>query len=108
MERRMMIGIKQLAEGSDRARMANHMMVVLWAITFGFFVTAITMVIRTERWGRPLAGMIVGAALFQFLTFVQPPLVIAGLSVVLAAAVLFLPVTGLTTRPVRLSAGVRA
>lgn len=72
MERRMMIGIKQLAEGSSRGRFWNHTHVVLWTIAFGLFITAAVMVLRAKNWRRPLAGFLGAGILFQVLTLVQP------------------------------------
>src|SRR4051812_6968268 len=56
MERRMLIGIKQLAEGNDRHRWLNHLLVVLWATTFALFVTAGVGVVRRRAWRRPLVS----------------------------------------------------
>lgn len=74
MERRMMIGIAQLAEGSDRHRLANHIAVALWTITFAMVVAAGVMVLRRRRWGFPVAGFLAAAAVFQVLTLRQPSL----------------------------------
>lgn len=84
MERRMMIGVKQLAQGGDRDRVVNHIHVVLWTITFGLFVAAAVMVLRRRQWMRPLAGFVAAAAVFQILTLGQPPV---GIGIVLVAAV---------------------
>lgn len=73
MERRMMVGIKQLAEGGSRHRRMNDLQVLLWAVTFGLFVTAGVQVLRRERWHRPLAGLVGAGTVFQVLTLVQPP-----------------------------------
>jgi hypothetical protein len=80
MERRMMIGIKQLAEGQDRARAINHLQVALWTITFGLFIVSGAQVLLRREWRRPLTGFVAAAAVFQVLTFVQPPIMLgAGL-----------------------------
>jgi hypothetical protein len=77
MERRMMIGIKQLSEGQPRARLANHAHVVLWTITFAVFATSLVQVMRRGRWTRGLMVMTAAAALFPWLTLRQPPLIFA-------------------------------
>ena len=75
MERRMMIGIAQLAEGRDRGRTINHAQVVLWTVTFAVFVVASALVLLRRRWLPPLALVVASAALFQLLTLRQPLLV---------------------------------
>lgn len=83
MERRMMIGIRQLAEGRHRARLANHAHVVLWTIAFSLFAGSFIQVLRGRRWMTSLLVMIAAAALFQFLTLRQPPFVIGLLATAL-------------------------
>jgi hypothetical protein len=87
MERRMMIGIKQLAEGSDRGRFLNHLQVGLWVVAFCLIVVAVARVLRRERWRRPLVGFVAAAAVFLILTFGQPSVVV-GLALLLLAAVI--------------------
>jgi hypothetical protein len=87
MERRMMIGIKQLAEGEDRNRVANHMMVGLWTITLILFFTAATLVWKRSRWELAAAAVLAAGLVFQALTFLQPPL-IAGLILTMIPALL--------------------
>jgi hypothetical protein len=82
MERRMMIGIKQLAEGSDRGRFLNHLQVGLWVVAFCLIVVAVVRVLRRERWRRPLVGFVAAAAVFQILTLGQPFFVV-GLALLL-------------------------
>jgi hypothetical protein len=74
MERRMMIGIAQLAEGSNRHRLANHVAVALWTVTFAILVAAAVMVLRRRRWGLPVAAFLAAAVVFQVLTLRQPSL----------------------------------
>lgn len=92
MERRMMIGLKQLAEGSERGRLLNHVHVALWTIAFGLVVTAIGMVIGRRGWQRPLAGLVAAAVVFQVLTLRQPSVTIGVLLIILVAAILWWPV----------------
>ena len=99
MERRMMIGLKQLAEGGDRGRLWNHAQVVLWVVTFGLFIAAMIGVLRGQSWRRPLAGMIAAAAVFQVLTFGQPPVPIGLVLVLIVAAILRRPKGRALTQP---------
>mgnify|MGYP000867451724 CR=1 FL=1 len=84
MERRMMVGIKQLSEGGSRHRWSNHVQVVLWTLTFVMFLTAPSLVLHRAAWGRALAGFALAGVVFQVLTLVQPPVLVG---VVLTAAV---------------------
>jgi hypothetical protein len=83
MERRMMLDLKQVAEGGERDHLANNVHVILWFITFGLFVTAITRLLRKEDWVRSSAVLLAVAGVFQFLTLGQPPVLIG---IVLVAA----------------------
>ena len=91
MERRTMIGVAQLAEGVDRQRVANHVHVALWTIMFGIWIAAAVMVLRARDWLRALAGFVAAAAVFQVLTFRQPPLVVGVTLVAAVAAMLWWP-----------------
>lgn len=73
MEKRMMIGLKELAEGSDRGRIWNHLMVLLWTATLGLWVASIVFVLRRSLWVRALAGFFAASVLFQVLSLGQPP-----------------------------------
>jgi hypothetical protein len=86
MERRMMIGIKDVAEGRDRDRIGNHVQVALWTLTFLAVVAFLAMVLIGARGKSAVPGLFLAAAVFQLLTFVQPPLLIgAALSVCVLA-----------------------
>jgi hypothetical protein len=87
MERRMMIGIRQLAEGGTRRRMANHAAVVLWTVTFALCIVAAAGVLRSRDWTAALVGFVAAAVVFQVLTLVQPPILVAA-ALVLALSVL--------------------
>jgi len=87
MERRMMIGIRDLAERGDRGRIANHVHVALWTATFGLFVAAFVAALRRERWIRAWLAFGLSGVVFAFLTLVQPPLFIG---VILVVALTFL------------------
>jgi hypothetical protein len=87
MERRMMIGLKQLAETGKRGRVSNHVHVGLWMLTFVMFLTAAAFVLIGRRWLRSLGAFVAAAAVFQILTLMQPPLVV-GVLLVLAVFLL--------------------
>jgi len=91
MERRMMIGIKQLSEGSSRGRILNHVHVAFFALALLFIVVATVQVLRRRLWGRPLAGFIAAAVVFQILTLGQPPLAAGAALLVLVAGILWWP-----------------
>lgn len=86
MEQRMLIGLQQVAEGQDRHRLANHAQVALWTIAWALMVAFAVLTLRRARWGRPLAGFVVAAIVFQILTLVQPSIWLG--QALLAAAVL--------------------
>ena len=90
MERRMLIGVAEVAETGARSRGLNHLHVLLWTVTFGLLVTAKVGVIRREKWVRPLVGFVAAAAVFEVLTLRQPPLVI-GVSMVVAVGFILWP-----------------
>jgi len=85
MERRMLVGIKQLAEGGSRHRLANHAQVVFWNLTGLLFLAAAVMMVAGARWRRALAGLLASAVAFQVLTLLQPSVAI-GILVTVAPA----------------------
>ena len=89
MERRTMLGIKELAEGRPRTRLVNHVQVVLWVLTFAGVVAAAGLVLRARRWGRALGTLVAGCLLFELLTLLQPP-VLLGVFAVAALSLLVL------------------
>ena len=82
MERRTMLGIKALAEGSSRGRVGNHAQVVLWVLTFGLVIAGVIMVLRATHWVRAVMLFAAACALFQVLTLRQPPVLIGAALVV--------------------------
>lgn len=72
MERRMLIGLKEVAETGKRSRTENHIHVVLWIVTFALWIAAVVLVFTRRRWKRPLVGFVAASAIFQILTFLQP------------------------------------
>jgi hypothetical protein len=91
MERRMMIGIKQLAEGGHRHRIQNHVQVVLWTIVFVLFATAVVLVLIGRGWRRALLTTVIAGIVFQILTLVQPSLFAGMILTAVVAAVFWWP-----------------
>jgi len=77
MERRMLEGIRGLAEGRPISRLADAVMLVLWTLTFVTFVAAGILVLLGARWRRRLAGFVLAGGVFQVLTLGQPSLWLA-------------------------------
>lgn len=86
MQRRMMIGIMQLAEGGDRGRIGNHIQVVLWTVTFAVFVASAIALLLGRGAGRALAALVASGILFHALTYLQPSLPLGCLLVLALAA----------------------
>jgi hypothetical protein len=82
MERRTMLGLKELAEGSPRTRLANHLQVILWTLTFGLIGVSAVLALRPADGGRALIALVAGCFLFQLLTLAQPPVVLGALLLV--------------------------
>jgi hypothetical protein len=72
MERRMMLGLKQLAEGRPRSRAENHVQTALWVLAFVLVITAVILAGRNHFWLRGVAGVVAATAVFQILTLGQP------------------------------------
>ena len=89
MERRMLIGLRDVVERGSRDRFANHLHVTLWGLAFGIFVAGGLFVLLRRKWVRPLGTFVAAAAVFQVLTLMQPPLAVG--SALIAALALSLP-----------------
>jgi len=74
MERRMMIGLKEIAESGTRHRLANHVQVLLWTLTFVMVLVGAARVAIGWRWMASLVLFVTAASAFELLTLVQPPL----------------------------------
>jgi hypothetical protein len=92
MERRMMLGIRDLAEGRSRDRTGNHMQVILWSIECAIVLIAIVEIFRRPSFAAAMAAFVAGCAGFGVLTLAQPPLVWGALIVAASAAILWLPI----------------
>jgi len=90
MERRMMEGIRGLAEGRPApSRAAETAEVLVWAGMVAVFVWGVVAVLRRKRWAVPLAVSGASAIGFQVLTLAQPPVLASGvLLAVLAGSLL--------------------
>jgi hypothetical protein len=88
MEKRMLIGIKQLAETGARDRASNHAQVALWVITALLMMAAVVVTLRAADWTGPLVITFGAGVLFAMLTLVQPPIWAGGALVLsLSAAI---------------------
>lgn len=85
MMRRMLLGIKALAEGRQIPTLGNHIQPVLWTLTGIIGIAAVVVSLRARRTGLGLMVLLASALLFQFLTFAQPSPV-AGTILVIALA----------------------
>jgi hypothetical protein len=75
MERRMLEGIRDLAEGrTPPTRAYDGAVLCLWFATFVSFLAAATAVLVSSHWRRQLLVMIGAGVVFQVLTLAQPSL----------------------------------
>ena len=91
MERRMMIGLKQIAETGSRGRGLNNVYIALWVITATLGLVAAVRVLTRPNWKRPFLALLVAAAAFQILTLGQPPLLIGLMLVTITGAAMVGP-----------------
>jgi hypothetical protein len=91
MERRMMIGIKGMAEGTPPSQLVDDLQIALWAITFVLIGITKGLVIFQDRWERPLAGFAASLIVFQILTLVQPHVLVGTFLVAAIAAIVWWP-----------------
>jgi hypothetical protein len=74
MERRMMEGIRALAEGrTPRGRLADAAEIFVWAAALGLFFWGVGATLLRARWAVPLALTVVAALGFVATTLLQPP-----------------------------------
>jgi hypothetical protein len=91
MERRMMIGLREVAEGEGRARGVNNAHVALWTAEFVLIAAAIVGVFRRPSFAKPLAGFVVACVVFQILTLIQPPIALGAPLVLMSGIVVWWP-----------------
>ncbi|HYN10916.1 MAG TPA: SRPBCC family protein [Vicinamibacterales bacterium] len=85
MERRMMLGLRELAERRARSRGANHAQVGLSVAAFLLMIGMAVMVLRRRDCIAPAGAFIGTAMLFQVLTLGQPPLALGALLLTLTS-----------------------
>ncbi len=85
MERRMMLGLKELAEQRTRSRGANHAQVGMSVAAFLLMFGMAVIVLRRRDWRVPAAVFIGSALLFQVLTLRQPPLALGVLLLIVTS-----------------------
>jgi hypothetical protein len=84
MERRMLEGVRGLAEGRPIPRTTDFVQLLAWGATFTLFLVSGTLVLIGSRPLRRLLGFAASGVAFQIVTLVQPsPLVSASLVVAL-------------------------
>jgi hypothetical protein len=83
MERRMLEGIRGLAEGQPISPFRDHAMLALWTLTFVTFMAAGVLVLAGVRWRRSLGAFVAAGVVFQILTLAQPSLLL-GIPLVVA------------------------
>ncbi len=86
MERRMMIGLKEVSERGARGRWLNHASIALWLIAFVIGARASVGVLRAARWHGAFAVVVASVAVIVGLMLMQPP-VSAGTLLVAALAI---------------------
>jgi hypothetical protein len=75
MERKMMLGIKQRAEGTLGPQSHDIVQVVIWMVTFLLlFIALVAIFFRRICW-LPFAVALMATAVFLYLIFVQPSIV---------------------------------
>jgi hypothetical protein len=72
MERRMLEGIRGLAEGRPLSKAADAVQIGAWLASFGMFVAAGVLAVLGARFQRRLLAFAAGGLVFQILTLVQP------------------------------------
>ncbi len=103
MERRMLEGIKALAEGRDISRTTDALQLASWLFSFALFLAAGALVLLGAHWQRRLLTFAASGLTFQMVTLVQPhPLVGVGLILGLCALI-WSPSVERITEPGKLS-----
>jgi hypothetical protein len=89
MERRMMQGIRDLAEERPSpSRAAERAEVSIWAGMIAVFIWGIIAVLRRKCWAAPLVVTGAAAIGFQILTLAQPPVLFGGVLLAALAGIL--------------------
>jgi hypothetical protein len=72
MERRMLEGIKGLAEGRPISRASDALQLLSWFVSFTLFMTSAVLVLMGSRFRRRLLGFATAGIVFQIVTLLQP------------------------------------
>jgi len=84
MERRMLIGIKALAEGRPIPRWWDNLQLFSWLASFLALCASTVLVLMGSVWRRRLVGLAASAVVFQIVTLLQPsPVLSLGLVLLL-------------------------
>jgi hypothetical protein len=90
MERRMLIGIKALAEGRPIATWRDNLQLLSWLASFLSLCASTVLVLIGSAWQRRLLGLAASAVVFQIVTLLQPSPVLS-LALVLPLSPLLWP-----------------
>lgn len=72
MERRMLIGIKALAEGNPIPSWWDNLQLLTWLLSFSSLCASVVLVAMGRDWLRRLVGLAASAVVFQIVTLLQP------------------------------------
>ncbi len=89
MEKRMLLGIKSLAEGHTRRRLDNHVLVASWLVVFITLITAVIAGFRRRRIAGAVGAFVLAGLIFQILTLGQPDITVAMMLSVVPALMLW-------------------
>jgi hypothetical protein len=82
MERRMLEGIKGLAEGRPISRASDAVQLFSWFVSFTLFIASAVLVLIGSSFPRRLLGFATAGIVFQIVTLVQPTPIVSILLVV--------------------------
>ena len=74
LERRMMVGIKERAEGTLKQQNDDIIQVLLWMAAFFGLIIAIILVLVQKKWKLPLIIALATVLILWYLCFLQPPI----------------------------------
>jgi hypothetical protein len=90
MERRMLEGIRALAEGRPISPVTDTLQLWAWAVTFALFIASGVLVLIGPRPARHLLGFGAAGVAFQIMTLIQPTPIVS-LSLVLILGLMIWP-----------------
>ncbi len=89
LERKMMVGIKERAEGKIQSQTDDIFQVLLWMAAFFGLVIAIILVLVQKKWKLPLIIALATVLILWYLCFLQPPIlqgILLDLAILMALA----------------------